>query len=151
MILAALKGHDPAVKESFEAPRRNEKRTLNVYKILLDLVLVLVVIVAIWQVAKLALRALVYLIKLSAVTIALTPRAYAAAKAEAALAARDLAFDFDGKTGDAGLFNAIVKDRLARTRVAAQHSRLAWKATNFGRKLANPACPPTGRDPLSPP
>lgn len=96
-----------------------KKRILYVYKLLLDLVLVLVAIAAIWQAAKLGSQALVYLIKLAAVTVALALGVYATAKAERGLPRRDLALDFDGDSGQADRFNTIVRDRIRRTRVAA--------------------------------
>ena len=109
------------------------------YSLLLNLLLALVAIATIWQAAKLGLRGTVSLLSLSAVIAALAPGAYAAAKAESALPVRDLALDYEGNARDAKLFNTIVKDRLARTRVAAQHGQKAWTATNFGRKFAKAA------------
>ena len=106
------------------------------YERLLDLLLALAAIAAIWQAAKLGLRALVYLIRLSGVIIAVTPSAYAAAKAEKALPARDLALDFDGNERDAKRLNAVVQARLGLTKVAARYPDLAWKAVSFGREMA---------------
>lgn len=109
------------------------------FSLLLNLLIIVVVIATIYQAAKLGLRGIVSLLSLSAVIAALAPGAYAAAKAEQALPTRDLSFDFEGNDRDAKLFNSIVKDRLARTRVAAQHAEHAWTATGIGRKYAGAA------------
>lgn len=106
------------------------------YHFFLNIVLVLGAIAASVQAAKLALRAVVFVINLAVVTAILGPRAYAAAKAEAALPARDLALDFKGDGAQAKQFNTVVKDRLTRTRVAARHYRHACTATRLGRHLA---------------
>lgn len=89
-----------------------------------------------WQVSKYILKGIVSLITLGAVTLALAPKAYLAAKAERSLQPRDLAFDFHGSVADAKLFNTIVNDRLSRTRVVSEYPDQAWAATNFGRRFA---------------
>jgi hypothetical protein len=94
---------------------------------------------AAWKLGALSLKGLVSLLSLGAVIGALAPGAYAAAKAELALPQRDLAFDFDGNDRDAKLFSKIVKDRLARTAMAAERPEYAWRATNIGRKFAEAA------------
>ncbi len=72
------------------------KRIVAVHSFLINTMLALVAIWTTWHAAKLGLKPLVYLVRMAAVTIAVAPGAYAAAKAEAAMPTRDLAFDFDG-------------------------------------------------------
>jgi hypothetical protein len=104
--------------------------------ILVNLLLAMAAIAIVYKAAAISLKGIVSIVSLSAVIVALAPGAYAAAKAEMALPVRDLALDYEGNAKDAKLFDTIVKDRVARTRVAAQHGEKAWRATNFGRKFA---------------
>lgn len=104
--------------------------------ILLNILTVLAVIAIGWQVAKHGLKGLARLVGLGAVVILVAPGAYAAAKAENSLSARDLSFDYEGNDRDAARFNIIVQDRLRRTRIAAQRPDIVWTATNFGRRFA---------------
>ena len=106
---------------------------------MLSLLLIIPAAIIAWHVARLALRALVSLLTLIAVTVALAPRAYAAAKAERSLPRRDLAFDFEGNADHAKLFSAIARDRLTRTKVAAQFPNQARIANNIGRRFAGSA------------
>lgn len=124
------------MEEVIRCPVLGVKRIVAVHGFLINMMLALVAIWTAWHAARLGLKALVYLVRMAAVTIAVAPGAYAAEKAEAALPTRDLAFDFDGKQGEARLFNIIVKDRLVRTRVAAQQQDYASAATKLGRHLA---------------
>jgi hypothetical protein len=97
--------------------------------------LVIVTAVIGWQLVKHGTRGLVRLLSLAAVVFAISPGAYAAARAEVSLPSRDLAFDYDGDAKSATLFNTIVKDRLRRTRIAAEYPDTTWIATNFGRRF----------------
>lgn len=85
-----------------------------------------------WQVSKYILKGIVSLIILVAVTLALVPRAYLAAKAKRSLQPRDLAFDFDGNAADTKLFSALVEDSLARTKVASEYPAQVYVADRFG-------------------
>ena len=104
--------------------------------ILVNLLLALAAIAIVWKAGSISLKGIVSIVSLSAVIMALAPGAYAAAKAEKALPFRNIALDYEGNVKDAKLFDTIVKDRLTRTRVAAQHAEKAWRATNFGRNFA---------------
>lgn len=103
---------------------------------LLRMLLIILAVIIGWQLVKHGTKGLVHLISLSAVVIAIAPGAYAAARAETALPSRELAFDYDGDTKSATQFNTIVKDRLRRTRIAAEYPDITWIATNFGRQFA---------------
>ena len=102
----------------------------------LNLLLIVFLGLLAWQVSKYILKGIVSIIIRVAVTLVLSPKAYLAAKAERSLQPRDLAFDFDGNAPDAKLFNAMVKDRLARTKVAAEYPAQAYIANRFGRRFA---------------
>lgn len=99
---------------------------------LLMLAQIVMLPVAAWWLLKAAVHAVEWL----SVMIAVAPGARAAAIAERSLPARDLAFDFDGDRTQAELFDTIVRDRLRRTRQAAQRPELTLKAARIGRQLA---------------
>ena len=104
--------------------------------VLIDLALVLGTMAVLYKGSQIAAKVLVDLIRLAAVTAIVAPGARASARAEATLPARDLAFNLTGDKASAKLFNTIVEDRLARTRMAAMHPDMTPIAARIGRRLA---------------
>lgn len=90
-----------------------------------------------WHTAGLLLKSTIWVIRMTAFTIARAPAAYAAAKAERTLPARDMSTGFLGHRGRSKAFNAIAHDRLMHSRLAYRDPRMAEFAARFGRWLAS--------------
>lgn len=90
-----------------------------------------------WHTAEFRLKGTAWTIRMTAFVIARAPAAYAAAKAERTLPARDMSTGFLGDRARSKAFNAIAHDRLVHSRLADRDPMMAELAARFGRWLGN--------------